>query len=156
MATHCSVLAWRIPGVGKSGGLPSMGLHRVGHNWSDLAAAAYYAWEYLSLPSTPSLSINNYTHTALFLFCFPYGNKRGCHGCPVHELQGIWCQIPKWTHFNTQTLSSVRWFHTFPGRSWWTLTDPSWAQSGQSGSLNSNLDKLKSLRFPFLSFLRNA
>ena len=40
MATHFSVLAWRIPGMGEPGGLPSMGLHRVGHNWSDLAAAA--------------------------------------------------------------------------------------------------------------------
>ena len=32
MATHSSVLAWRIPGTGEPGGLPSMGLHRVGHN----------------------------------------------------------------------------------------------------------------------------
>ena len=39
MATHSSVLAWRIPGTGDPGGLPSMGSHRVGHNWSDLAAA---------------------------------------------------------------------------------------------------------------------
>ena len=39
MATHSSVLAWRIPGTGEPGGLPSMGSHRVGHNWSDLAAA---------------------------------------------------------------------------------------------------------------------
>ena len=38
MATHSSVLAWRIPGTGEPGGLPSMGSHRVGHNWSDLAA----------------------------------------------------------------------------------------------------------------------
>ena len=37
MATHSSVLAWRIPGMGEPGGLPSMGLHRVGHDWSDLA-----------------------------------------------------------------------------------------------------------------------
>ena len=44
MATHSSVLAWRIPGMGKPGGLPSMGSHRVGHNWSDLAAAAAAAW----------------------------------------------------------------------------------------------------------------
>ena len=42
MATHSSVLAWRIPGMGEPGGLPSMGSHRVGHNWSDLAAAADY------------------------------------------------------------------------------------------------------------------
>ena len=40
MATHSSVLAWRIPGMGKPGGLPSMGSHRVGHDWSDLAAEA--------------------------------------------------------------------------------------------------------------------
>ena len=40
MATHSSVLAWRIPGTGEPGGLPSMGSHRVGHNWSDLPAAA--------------------------------------------------------------------------------------------------------------------
>jgi len=40
MATHSSVLAWRIPGTGEPGGLPYMGSHRVGHYWSDLAAAA--------------------------------------------------------------------------------------------------------------------
>ena len=40
MATHSSVLAWRIPGMGEPGGLPSMGLHRVRHNRSNLAAAA--------------------------------------------------------------------------------------------------------------------
>ena len=39
MATHSSVLAWRIPGMGEPGGLPSMGSHRVGHDLSDLAAA---------------------------------------------------------------------------------------------------------------------
>ena len=39
-ATHSSVLAWRIPGTGEPGGLSSMGLHRVRHDWSDLAAAA--------------------------------------------------------------------------------------------------------------------
>ena len=41
MATHSSVLAWRIPGTGEPGGLPSMGSHRVRHNWSDLAAASH-------------------------------------------------------------------------------------------------------------------
>ena len=40
MATHSSVLAWRIPGTGEPGGLPSMGSNRVRHDWSDLAAAA--------------------------------------------------------------------------------------------------------------------
>ena len=40
MATHSSVLAWRIPGTGEPGGLLSIGSHRVGHDWSDLAAVA--------------------------------------------------------------------------------------------------------------------
>ena len=40
MATHSSVLAWRIPGMGETGELPSMGSHRVRHDSSDLAAAA--------------------------------------------------------------------------------------------------------------------
>ena len=39
MATHSSVLDWRIPGMGEPGGLLSMGSHRVRHDWSDLAAA---------------------------------------------------------------------------------------------------------------------
>ena len=50
MATHCSVLAWRIPGMGEPGGLPSMGSHRVRHDWNDLAAAAYiYIYTYIYL-----------------------------------------------------------------------------------------------------------
>ena len=45
MATHShsSVLAWRIPGMGEPGGLPSMGSHRVGHDWSDLAVAVEHS-----------------------------------------------------------------------------------------------------------------
>ena len=40
MAAYSSVLAWRIPGTWEPGGLLSMGSHRVGHDWRDLAAAA--------------------------------------------------------------------------------------------------------------------
>ena len=39
MAIHSNIFAWRIPGMGEPGGLPSLGLHRVRHDWSDLAAA---------------------------------------------------------------------------------------------------------------------
>ena len=42
MVTHSSVLAWRIPGTAEPGGLPSMGSHRVGHDWSDSTAVAAY------------------------------------------------------------------------------------------------------------------
>ena len=63
MATHSSVLAWRIPGTGEPGGLPSLGSHRVGHNWSDLAAAAAAVLAYVQLSG--SLSSN---HTGCFTF----------------------------------------------------------------------------------------
>ena len=42
MATHSSVLAWRIPGTGEPCGLPSVGSHRVGHDWSNLVAVVVY------------------------------------------------------------------------------------------------------------------
>ena len=44
ITTHSSVLAWRIPGTGEPGGLPSMESHRVGSNWSNLAAAAAFSF----------------------------------------------------------------------------------------------------------------
>ena len=46
VATHSSVLAWRIPGTGEPSRLPSMGSYRAGHDWSDLAAAAAANAEY--------------------------------------------------------------------------------------------------------------
>ena len=62
MATHSSVLAWRLPETGEPGGLLSMGSHRVRHNWSDLAAAAAAViWEYIHGPNIYSreLGIRN-------------------------------------------------------------------------------------------------
>ena len=44
MATHSSVLTWRTPGTGEPGGLPSLGSHRVGHDWSDLASIHIESW----------------------------------------------------------------------------------------------------------------
>ena len=49
MATHSSVLVWRIPGTGEPGVLPSMGSHGVGHDWCDLAAAAAAAYVFIHL-----------------------------------------------------------------------------------------------------------
>ena len=49
MTTQSSVLAWRIPGTGEPDGLPSVGSHRVGHDRSDLAAAAAAAKSCLTL-----------------------------------------------------------------------------------------------------------
>ena len=69
MATHSSVPAWRIPGAGEPGGLWSLGLHRVGHDWSDLAAAA--AWvTFLCLvsrkPCSKFIVVNDRQVCALF------------------------------------------------------------------------------------------
>ena len=55
--THSSVLAWRIPGTGEPGGLPSMGSHRVGHDCSDLATAAAVPYQKLQLLLLLSLSL---------------------------------------------------------------------------------------------------
>ena len=75
MATHSSLLAWRIPGMEEPGGLPSMGWHRVGHDWSDLAAAAcinsYFLrkWKLLShvrLFATPRTSPGQNTEVGSF------------------------------------------------------------------------------------------
>ena len=56
MATDSSVLAWRIPGMGEPGGLPSMGSHRVGHDWSDLAVAAECILEKAMAPHSSTLA----------------------------------------------------------------------------------------------------
>ena len=47
MATHSSVLAWRIPGTGEPGGLPSLRSHRVRHDWRNLAAAAGWKHKFI-------------------------------------------------------------------------------------------------------------
>ena len=66
MATHSSILAWRIPGTAEPGGLPSMGSHIVGHDWSDLAAVLHYSL-YIDCFFISSRSLLNFfTHTAPF------------------------------------------------------------------------------------------
>ena len=59
MATHSSVLAWRIPGTGEPAGLPSMGSHRVGHDRNDLAAAAAAAAATVHFMDEGTETLNN-------------------------------------------------------------------------------------------------
>ena len=80
MATHSSVLAWRIPGMGEPGGLPSLGSHRVVHDWGDLAAAA-----------TKFVSDSLWPHLLQHarLFC-PLLSPRICsNSCPLSR----WCYL---------------------------------------------------------------
>ena len=62
MATHSSVLVWKIPGTGEPGGLPSMGSHRVRHDGSDLAAAAV-----VYICQCYSLNLSHPSHSKPFL-----------------------------------------------------------------------------------------
>ena len=71
MATHSSVLAWRIPGTGEPGGLPSMGSHRVRHDWSELA------WESIELDKAVVLVWLDW-----LVFC-EYGFSVSALWCPL-------------------------------------------------------------------------
>ena len=78
MATHSSVVAWRIPGTGEPGGLPSMGSHRVKHDWSDLAVAAV------------AVSIGN-----LGLSRWHSGKESACQGRRHRRLRGFYPWVGK-------------------------------------------------------------
>ena len=72
MATHSSVLAWRIPGTGEPGRLPSMGSHRVRHNWSDLAVAAAYACFNAILSNHPTLAFSHRVQQSVLYICVSF------------------------------------------------------------------------------------
>ena len=89
MATHSSILAWRIPGTGEPGGLPSVGSHRVGHNWSGLAAAA--AWYQHKLSN----------HWPLEMDSTPLQRSRGLgwrHPPSHHKVGSPRNQPPSWVY----------------------------------------------------------
>ena len=67
MATHSSVLVWRIPGMEEPCGLPSMGLHRDGHGWSDLAAAAAAHQSKTQFSTQPAASIRHLAQVSYLL-----------------------------------------------------------------------------------------
>ena len=77
MATHSSVLAWRIPGAAEPGGLPSMGSQRIGHDWSNLAAAAGKYLHHLSGVLKTSSSHSGYSviFSSFFLSYMIYYNR---------------------------------------------------------------------------------
>ena len=76
MATHSSVLAWRISGMVEPGGLRSMGSHRVGHDWSDLAAAAGGSVNWpTSLPQHFSCPFLTSNHLLLHIYAHAHTHK---------------------------------------------------------------------------------
>ena len=86
MATHSSVLAWRIPWTEKPGRLQSMGSHRVGHNWSNLVVSLVYICQSQSHSSSPHhssplvsiqlFSISVYSWTLITWIVITQGNDQ--------------------------------------------------------------------------------
>ena len=103
MVTHSSVLAWRIPGTGEPGGLPSMGSHRVGHDRSHLAAAAQSGLQFL-ISRCPLLLLNVTPHGfsghrsaiyefgPLFVFVNSFTGTQS-HPCIYVFVSGCFCSI---------------------------------------------------------------
>jgi len=121
MATHSSVLAWRIPGTGEPGGLASMGSHRVGHDSSNLAAAVASPLKHiLSCPPPSAIRCtkaracthtHTHKHTQLFTYVYICILTRTpiWHGFSCFYMYGvlllfqIYLLHPKFTHTCTHT-----------------------------------------------------
>ena len=91
MATHSRVLAWRIPGTGKPGGLSSMGSQRVGHDWSNLAAATHLEnWNWFASQFS----------SVVYYSLRPHGLQyaRPCCPSPTPGVYSNSCPLSKWCH----------------------------------------------------------
>ena len=92
-ATHSSVLAWRIPGTGEPGGLPSVGSHRGGHDWSGLAAAAAcYKCAFMALVFECSV-VSVWVWTSHTLWAPYLEIQESGHCVPSH----VWVFAAPWT-----------------------------------------------------------
>ena len=101
MATHSSILAWRILGMGEPGGLPSMGSHRVRHNWSDLVVAAaglFTIWATMEARYLGSVQFSSVAQSYLTL-CDPMNCSTP--GLPVHH------QLPEFTQTHVHRVSDA-------------------------------------------------
>ena len=121
MAIHSSVLAWRIPGTGEPGGLPSMGLHRAGHDWSDLAAAKCAIWwfdvhKFCKMITTIRLVNKSTTSYIYHYFCVcavrmlkTYSlNKMQVHNAVLLTLVHLlYIRTPEYIHFITEGLYRI-------------------------------------------------
>ena len=124
MAPHSSVLAWRIPGTGEPGGLQSMGSHRVGHDWSDLAAAAA-VFHCIYLPYFVYPFIGQQTFRLLHLV--------GLLAIANNAAMNIGIQIP----YLFETLLPFLWgyIQKWNGIPWWLIGKESTCNKGDKGSI---------------------
>ena len=124
MATYSSVLAWRIPGTGKPGGLLSMGSHRVRHDWSSLAVAACFRWGDFpggSVVKNPPANTGDTRAAGLILWsgrCPGEGNgnlfqysclenpmDRGPSWTTAHGVTNRWTQLSRWANMLSTILA---------------------------------------------------
>ena len=91
MATHSSVLAWRIPRKGEPGGMPSVGWHRVGNNWSDLAAASAVSVKlYLTVVLTCISLMISESHSVVSEYLSEYVSEYLSKYLRPHRLFNLW------------------------------------------------------------------
>ena len=123
MATHSSVLAWRIPGMGEPGGLLSMGSHKLGHNWSDLAAGAAYSTgnyiQYFAITYKEkyylTLTSDHLVEMTTDLSCTSFWNLNGLTPGEVATLMEVpvisscWGLHGLWPMVTTVNIRSQRW-----------------------------------------------
>ena len=108
MAPHSSTLAWKIPGTGEPGGLPSLGLDRVRHDWSDLAAAAATLCHRNQLFISPCAVLCLVAQSCLTL-CDPIDCTlpgSSVHGDSPSKNTGVGCPALFWGIFQTQGLNT--------------------------------------------------
>ena len=122
MATHSSVLAWRIPGTGEPSGLPSVGSHRVGHDWSDLAAAAAGVphisglKQYLSVPNIfwnaflRLIWVNSLNMSELQEMVM----DREAWRAVIHGVAKSWTWLSDWTELNWIYVLQTDYYHHHP------------------------------------------
>ena len=122
MATHSSVLAWRIPGTGEPGGLPSVGSHRVRYDSGDLAAAAGLFWGLAWLPThlphcpalplpLPSVSPCSASHDQPWLVV---NSEERLHLIYLIWFLAVWPSLQNLTSWPGIELSSWQWKHRVP------------------------------------------
>ena len=117
MATHSSILAWRIAGTEEPGGLPSIGSHRVGHDWCDLAAAAssLCLWCAISYHLLPFSS-----HTCAspapsnWLYVVPWKRHVLCCSSPLAPVVFLCISFP-WMDLSLMHLSTLSYIYSPPG-----------------------------------------